>query len=308
MRNSFSIAILVVIAVLLLFSCNTGQKEDTLAISNPISTSEPAPVESRNLSQEFKDYWYTGTAEITSYRLMQERYGELREGTAVNIFVTEDFLPEVQVKADRSAPTNIPVLKFNATKKYLTGIYPYSVMTSSFYPVQQKDHALKVSHSMQEWCGHVYAQLNNRNNGYEVEAHSYFEGEADQELKLPTVWLENELWNLIRINPEELPTGNIEILPSFEFVRMSHKKLTEVLATATLEKGDELTTYTISYPDLNRTLSIQFTNDFPYAIESWEETHPNGLRTTAEKIKRLKAPYWGQNSNKYVHLRDSLGL
>eukprot|EP00179_Madagascaria_erythrocladioides_P009082 CAMPEP_0198312098 /NCGR_PEP_ID=MMETSP1450-20131203/3609_1 /TAXON_ID=753684 ORGANISM="Madagascaria erythrocladiodes, Strain CCMP3234" /NCGR_SAMPLE_ID=MMETSP1450 /ASSEMBLY_ACC=CAM_ASM_001115 /LENGTH=291 /DNA_ID=CAMNT_0044015033 /DNA_START=17 /DNA_END=889 /DNA_ORIENTATION=+ len=291
MRNSFSIAILVVIAVLLLFSCKNAQKEDVLAITDTETYKTPASVPNRNLSQEFKDYWYAGSAEITSYRLMQERYGELREGTAVNIFVTEDFLPEIQVKADRSAPTNVPILKFNGTKKYLTGIYPYSVMNSTFYPVQQKDHALKVSYSMQEWCGHVYMQLNNR-NGYEIESHSYFEGEADQELKFPTVWLESELWNLIRISPEELPTGNFEILPGFEFARMSHKKLEVAEASATLEKENGLSTYTLSYPKLNRTLSIQFTSDFPYAIESWEESHPNGLTTTAEKIKRMKAPYW----------------
>ena len=40
---------------------------------------------------EFADYWYRGQAEITSYDLEQARYGELRSGTAVLVFVTEDF-------------------------------------------------------------------------------------------------------------------------------------------------------------------------------------------------------------------------
>ena len=44
---------------------------------------------SLDLSQDFKDYWYDGSAEISSYQLYQERYGEMREGTAVMIFVTE---------------------------------------------------------------------------------------------------------------------------------------------------------------------------------------------------------------------------
>ncbi|MGB2691994.1 MAG: septum formation inhibitor Maf, partial [Thermodesulfobacteriota bacterium] len=42
-------------------------------------------------SEEFKAYWYDGKAEITSYKLEQARYGELHEGYAVMVFVTEDF-------------------------------------------------------------------------------------------------------------------------------------------------------------------------------------------------------------------------
>ncbi|GAL73363.1 hypothetical protein [Jejuia pallidilutea] len=114
------------------------------------------------LSQQFKDYWYAGTAEISSYELNQARYGENREGTAVLIYVTEDFLPEIQVKANNQNTTNIPILKLNATKNFNTGIYPYSIMQSTFYPVANNQHALKVSSSMQEWCGQMYAQLNNK--------------------------------------------------------------------------------------------------------------------------------------------------
>lgn len=293
--------------MILLLSCNSNRKDNTLALSDTPINSEITTSKTRTISQEFKDYWYAGAAEITSYQLSQERYGELREGTSVNIFVTEDFLPSVQVKADRSAASNVPVLKLNNTKKYLTGIYPYSVMTSTFSPVHEQSHAIKVSHSMQEWCGHIYVQLNNR-NGYEIEGHSYFEGEADQQLKLPTVWLENELWNLIRISPEELPTGDFEILPSFEFARMSHKKMAPAKATGTLTQNDGMSTYTVSYGELNRELSIQFNSGFPYTIEAWQETHPNGLTTKAEKMKRIKTAYWGQNSNKHLFLRDSLGL
>ena len=45
-------------------------------------------------------------------------------------------------------------------------------MTSTFNPVNSKEHALKVSNSVQEWCGHVYAQLNNKK---EFEIISVFE-------------------------------------------------------------------------------------------------------------------------------------
>jgi len=288
-----------------LFSCNSSEK-DTLAVHSEIKT-ETNTSKSRALSEDFKEYWYAGTAEITSYKLTQERYGELREGTSVNIFVTEDFVPNVQVKANNTASKNIPVLKLNHTKKYLTGIYPYSVMTSIFSPVQTSNHPIKVTHSIQEWCGHVYVQLNNRKK-FEIKAHSYFEGEADQEIDLPKNWLESDLWSRIRINPEELPTGNFTILPSFEYFRMSHKEIATHSAIGSLVKGDSISSYTLSYSDLDRELKIYFSSQFPYTIERWEETHANGLKTTAEKMKRMRSAYWGQNSNKDLRLRDSLGL
>ncbi|HET8735298.1 MAG TPA: septum formation inhibitor Maf, partial [Pricia sp.] len=164
------------------------------------------PTQKKPLSDTFKKYWYAGEAEITSYRLQQARYGETRDGKAVLIYVTEPFLPEVQVKADEPHHKNVSVLKLNATKKYLTGIYPYSIMTSTFYPVHDNQHAMKVAFSSQEWCGQVYAQLNNRDQ-FEVLSHSYFQGEADQHLKLEKTILEDELWNKIRIDPTSLPIG-----------------------------------------------------------------------------------------------------
>lgn len=301
---------LLVTTLWLFAACNTSEK-DTLAVT-PITigaetNQETKTSKARNLSEDFKNYWYGGTAEITSYKLTQERYGELRDGTSVNIFVTEDFLPKVQVKANNYSEENVPVLKLNNVKKYLTGIYPYSVMTSTFSPVNTNDHAIKITHSMQEWCGQVYIQLNNKKS-FEIAAHSYFEGEADQEIIMPKTWLESELWNRIRINPEELPTGEVTMLPSFEYFRMTHQKITAHKASGNLVKRDSISTYTLSYKELNRELKIYFSSDFPYTIERWEETHANGLKTTAEKMKRLITAYWGQNSNKYLRLRDSLGL
>lgn len=261
----------------------------------------------RALSEDFKAYWYNGTAEITSYQLSQERYGELREGTAVNIFVTEDFLPKEQVKADTHSEENISVLKLNQTKKYTTGIYPYSVMTSIFTPVNTKGYALKVSHSMQEWCGQVYVQLNNHKD-FEIMLHSYFETEADQVFDIEKTWLESDLWNWIRINPDELPVGEFSMIPSFEYFRMSHKEISAHQATASIMVGDSISKYSVEYPTLKRKLKIYFSSEFPHTIERWEETHANGQVTSAGKLKRINTPYWQQNSTKFAHLRDSLGL
>jgi len=266
------------------------------------------------LTEAFKKYWYAGEAEITSYQLEQARYGEMRKGKAILVFVTEDFLPKKQVKADQQNPNNIPVLKLNQTKKFNTGIYPYSIMQSTFYPVSDTSHAVKISSSMQEWCGHVYAQLNNRKK-FEITSHSYFQNEADTNFLLDKAILENEIWTKIRINPNNLPQGDIKIIPSFEYTRLRHKEIKAYAAKASIEKQGTNSVYNITYPQLNRSISITYTNSFPHQIESWTETFKSGfgpnakeMITKATKIKQIKSAYWDKNSNKDEILRKELGL
>lgn len=296
-------------------SCTEKVKSNPKDVAmNPELEKPMAENPKKVLSQDFKKYWYAGKAEITSYRLEQARYGEIREGKAVLIYVTEPFLAEKQVKADGSNPDNIPVLKLNSTKKYLTGIYPYSIMGSSFYSVYDNQHAVKVSTSVQEWCGQVYAQLNNRNK-FEVVSHSYFEKEADQHLELEKTHLENEIWNKIRIDPDNLPVGDFKIIPSLEYIRLRHKEMKSYDATCTLTNDGGLSSFEINYPGLQRTLTINFSTAFPHTIESWQEVYKSGfgpnaklMTSKATKINSLKTAYWGQNGNNDVFLRDSLGL
>lgn len=302
------------LSVFLAGSCEEKAKEsrDEIALNENTKTVVEKP--KKKLSQEFKEYWYSGQAEITSYALEQPRYGQMREGHAVLVFVTEPFLADKQVKADARKSDNIPVLKLNSTKKYLTGVYPYSIMSSSFYPVHDNAHALKVTFSAQEWCGQVYAQLNNRDQ-FEVMSHSYFESEADQNLTLDKVILENELWNKIRIDPKDLPVGDFKIIPSMEYVRLSHKELKSYNAKASLTDNGVESEYLIVYPELQRTLKIKFSTAFPHTIEGWTETLISGygegaktMTSKAKKIKSIKSPYWQRNGNEHVSLRDSLGL
>ncbi len=291
-------------------SCAEEQKEIALGVAPVKTQGNPAAV----LSGEFKDYWYAGEAEISSYQLEQARYGELRDGKAALIFVTEPFVPEKQVKADRPSPENVSVLKLNATRNFLTGIYPYSIMSSTFYPVADNQHAIKLTSSIQEWCGQVYAQLNNRDR-FEVQSYSYFESEGDQDFALDKSSLENEIWTRLRIRPDNLPTGDLEMIPSLEYLRLVHKPVQAYRVRAEMEEGEETHTYTLTYPELQRTLSIRFSSDFPHTIESWSESYPSGfgpsaevLTTRANRINTLKTPYWRQNGNEDVSLRDTLGL
>jgi hypothetical protein len=141
-------------------------------------------------AQDFWSHWGDGQAEMNGYRLKQPRYGAVRDGTAVMIFVTEDFDDAARVKHEgRETPQGdvYPVLKLNHVRDFQTGIYDYNVMTSSFVRVRRGWPLVKVSFSSQEWCGHVWEQLVPRGGRVEDTWHSYFQGEADgsRSLELP---------------------------------------------------------------------------------------------------------------------------
>ncbi|NRD24171.1 septum formation inhibitor Maf [Winogradskyella litoriviva] len=308
-KNLKLIVVLITGSVLSITSCK--ENNSTITETAQISESKVEPLAPKTkLSEDFKDYWYNGEAEITSYKLEQARYGEIKEGTSVLIFVTEDFLPNEQVKANNYDASNIPVLKLNRTKNFNTGIYPYSIMQSTFFPVANNQHAIKISASIQEWCGHVYTQLNNRDN-FEIVSHSYFQGEADTKVNLEKNWTENELWAKLRIDPKSLPVGDINLIPSIESVRLNHNELKAYKATASLNNKS----YIVSYEDLGRTLQIDFNPNFPYDILGWKETTTTGdglsaktLTTKATRLETLKTDYWNKKSNADLGLRKDLKL
>ena len=261
------------------------------------------------LDQEFKNYWFDGTAEITSYELNQYRYCQNRKGSSVLIYVTEDFLPNKQVKANKESSSTLNILKLNRTKNFLTGIYPYSIMTSVFTRLEKKKPLVKISSSIQEWCGQSYIQLNRRGN-LKISSHSYFEGEADQNINLKDNLTEDEIWTLIRTQPELLPKGKILILPSIEYLQLNHKKIKFYEAETSIIEKEGIITYSIIYAELQRKHSISFKKVKPYRIIEWTEydlRFPEQV-TKARIIKTVKLPYWKLNNLGEENYRDSLGI
>jgi len=199
--------------------------------------------EELNLAQ-FKSYWDRGKAELTSYDLEQARYGEIHKGEAVMVFVTEPFSASKQVKLDEPAMPKsdvVNVLKLNMTKKFITGLYPYSMMLSAFTPVNVKTNpnTIKISASSQEWCGHTFTQLNLQDDkSYVAKLFSYFESEGDKEINIKAELLEDEVWARLRIAPNDLPVGNLKVLPGALYQRLRHIELEPVEAKASLEKTE----------------------------------------------------------------------
>ncbi|MDB5049219.1 MAG: hypothetical protein JWO30_2290 [Fibrobacteres bacterium] len=157
------------------------------AFAQPAGPAKPAP------SADFLKYWKSGLAELSSYAITAERYGEMRKAQGVLVFVYEEINADTRIKveSDKTPPAKvIPVLKLNSVLKFTTGVYDYSIMTSVFAGlsgpgVERPFQPQKISFTSQEWCGSVFHQVVPRSKGLVSEIHSYFEAEGDNISILP---------------------------------------------------------------------------------------------------------------------------
>lgn len=294
------------------FSCETSNSED----KDELIITEIVPPQ-----DSFSKYWSSGGAEISSYELEQVRYGESHEGHAVMVYVKEPFSMSKQVKLDdyiSAGDDKVSVLKLNLSKKFLTGIYPYSMMMSTFSPMDGSA-IIKSTTSVQEWCGQTYLQLNLGEAGYDYTGFSYFESEGDVEGKIEQVIVEDQLWTLMRINPDSLPLGEFSMLPSNFFLRLRHQPIEaksvfgklEILKKSAYFSGAHFK-YELSYD--GRTLAVYFGKELPHQIFGWEESYRSGFRdvkmmtTKAKLINTIRSKYWGKNANSDRELRKNLRL
>lgn len=274
-------------------------------------------------AQDFWKHWGDGRAELDGYRLTQPRYGTARAGTAILVYVTEDFSDTLRVKADpdtHPAKDVYPVMKLNAIRHFQTGIYDYKVMTSSFLRVAPGWPVAKVSFSSQDWCGQVWHQLLPKGGRLAGAFHSYFDGEADgtEDLELPAGGVfEDALPVLVRgWNGEVLKPGEsrtVPFLPSLLWARLNHRPLEWTKATISRGAASrwvsvpagrfEVSGYTVEIAD-GRTLGFEIEEQPPYRLV--RQTGPEGEELALKGSTRLA--YWklnGPGGEKYL---KELGL
>jgi len=304
--------LIVLITSLIATSCI--HNSELLHISEAVKL-DPVGTELSLVSTTFNgldsEYWFDGKAEISKYALSQNRYRELHEGEVVLIFVTEDFLTDRQVKNDNYTNKNsVPVLKTNQVRRFATGLYDYSIMTSVFTRADGSATE-KITWSSQDWCGQSFAQLNKKGSQYRLQLRSYFESEGDKDISLKADLLEDELMNMIRINPDLIPTGDIKVLPSVSYLRLSHGAVAARSAMVT-KKALSASEHQISivYPDIQRSVSITYATASPRNILSFKESYPSAFdkqirSTQATKESEIHEAYWKLNkSTDYVRRSD----
>jgi hypothetical protein len=273
--------------------------------------------------QDFWKHWGDGKAELSSYRLSQPRYGSARPGTAVLVFVTEDFADGPRVKSERPSRAGsgiYPVLKLNHIRDFQTGLYDYATMTSVFVRVAAGFPVRKVSFTSREWCGHVFHQLLPQEGRVPGIFHSYFDGEADgrDDLGFPDGGVfEDALPILLRgLSSEYLEAGEsrkVAFLPSLFTSRMTHTRL--AWGEASISRGASAAVVKVPGGSFQAIVYTVAQANGPTTTWAIEAAWPHRLlKRTGEGgeeavlLRTTRQPYWRLNRPGEERLLAELGL
>lgn len=276
------------------------------------------PKRSAGASSAFWQTWGDGKAELSGYTITTMRYGQPRKGKTVLIYVNEPHDRRTRIKDDRAqGDIKLNVLKLNHTLIFDTGIYPYSVMTSVFSPVDVYDkrprfNPSKITLSAQEWCGHVYHKVAPMAGSMRSALRSYFasEGETEETIKVRDGALyEDALLIQLRELDGAFNGGRDwagQLVPTLWATRKAHTALRPVDATITRSEvqvgGKAATRFTLKHSGITRTIDVE--KAAPRRILGWKSS--DGEVATILKTARL--PYWSLNGNGQESYRAQLGL
>ncbi len=272
---------------------------------------------------DFYAQWADGKAELSSYEVVQPRYGALRPGYGVMIFVTESLHQKTFIKVDSPTPEadQFYALKLNHILNFTTGIYDYSLMTSVFSQVAGGRHPFelrRISFSAQEWCGQVFDEAlfsGGQINGY---LSSYFasEGRGAYQLEQPEHFA-SEDHLLIRIRELQGPfmdlgaMRELEILPSFWQLRQAHQphatvpgRIHKAAAEQVVVGEDTLAAVRWELHIGQRQRTLWTEKAYPHRIVRW--TDDDGGR--GELMRTMRVPYWQLQARADEVYRQELGI
>ena len=268
-------------------------------------------------SSAFWDHWGDGRAELSTYEGEVSRYGAMREAEMVLIYVTEPHDRRRWIKDD-DAPDDrrVNVMKLNRLLKFQTGIYPYSVMTSTFAPTADwgrgRFQPTKITLTAQEWCGHVFHGIWPGPDRFMTEIRSYFASEGEHRELVDTP--EQTLYqDALPIQLRELDGSfagggdwSGTIVPTLWHTRKGHTEPQPEEATITRRRAEVDETpvhrFVLSYADVEVTYDIERAE--PHRLVRWQ--HSDGSHLRLKATKRL--PYWQLNRPGDESHREDLGL
>lgn len=294
------------------------------------ATSPQKPVSAKRAVYDAKFWqeWGDGFAEVSTYQLAMPRYGELRDGESILIFVTETFSERQRVKADpgKNPKTDeFPVMKVNWQKNFQTGIYDYSEMLSSFLglaPIGGREAGVltKASFSRQEWCGHMFAQALFDPSRIRVSGTSYFDGDADLgqtlEAKADAVAEDGLLFWARGMAPPFLEPGesrDVPFLTGLRSARDAHQPMAwariNLTRNRTLQRIDvpagefEVEVYSAQLAN-GKSFVYYVEKDMPHRILRWQYSSGE----VAEMVATERMKYWEMNMPGGEDALRSLGL
>ncbi|MBD3420466.1 MAG: hypothetical protein GF398_10145 [Chitinivibrionales bacterium] len=276
-------------------------------------------------ADQFNNLWYDGNAELSTYVLKEKRYGEMRDGVRIMVFVTEPLRLSTKIKPDSKIPDEekIKVIKLNDLRKFVTGVYDYSAMTSVFAAVEEKPDipqgsTVKVASTMQEWCGTVFDRMRRDGDAYQGVLYSYFESEGETTYAFKhqnSVESEDNLWLLVReLQGPILEIGEskqMRLIPSQWHIRKTHTD--HRIVDATLRKERQTTLETAigrkkaivwSWTIDDAVTKVWVEAEYPHKILKFSE--PDGSHGSISAS--VREPYWKLHRNKDLPLRKKLAL
>jgi hypothetical protein len=282
-------------------------------------TGEAAETAPTKASQAFWKAWGDGKAELSGYKVTTSRYGAPRSGRLVLIYVTEPMDRRVWVKDDAGdipAADRVNVMKLNQALTFRTGIYPYSVMTSTFAPVDggspERFTPVKVVLSAQEWCGSVFHKLIAKPGAFQSDLHSYFHKEGDKlsDVTIPAGSLyEDALWIQLRELDGRFAGGKDwsgTIVPSLWSSRKAHTPLAAVNGSIkrseSTRDGSPVTRFVVTIGSVTKTIDVEKAH--PHRILGW--TTSDG--ESASILKTARLPYWQLHDPGGEKYLEQLGL
>lgn len=293
------------------------------AADAPARTSEPARFPSfparptATASEAFTRAWSDGQAELSGYTARVNRYGEMRDAQLVLVYVTEPMDRATWIKDDDApAERRVNVLKLNASLKFQTGVYPYSVLTSVFSPVDryraEPFAPVKISLTVQEWCGHVFHAVWPGEDRYTEQLMSYFanEGERRREVTTPANTLYEDAL-LIQLRELDGPFAggrdwSGSLVPSLWSLRRAHVESAPVSATITRERvtvdGHPVNRFVLRHAGATRTIDVEAEGD--HRVLGWRGSDGEEVRL----LRSARMAYWRLNHEGDEAQRRLFGL
>jgi len=264
-------------------------------------------------SHAFWAGWGDGLAEVSSYRGTVMRYGAARPAEWVLIYVTEPLDRRTWIKDDDvPAAHRVQTLKLNSVLRFQTGIYPYTVMTSVFSPVDgyfgDRFAPAKITLGAQEWCGHVWAGVWPSSGQFTSRVMSYFAGEGDREARVAVpegALYEDALPIQLRELDGPFASGGDwrgQLVPGLWRTRRDHTELQPVEATITRRTEGDRVLFTLRAGDHERVYEVEASA--AHRLLGWHSSDGDALTL----VETARLPYWDLHDPGEERARSSVGL
>jgi hypothetical protein len=261
-RNNF-LAICITLAVIFAFA----KKATIFQQDKPQTPQQIFTAINHESNATFQNYWKMQGVEQTKFILVED---STVIGEADLSFSLKDF--------GKDQPNGIiKSLSTNFTQKINQENYHYSEITTAITPLNSLiyPHAMAITSSTQSNDVTDFSSFQPQPKSYLFISRNSQNPEKETREISEKIHLEDEIWAKIRMNPDALPQGEFEMIPSLGYWNKIHESpnAQEVKAELkSVEGNPKLKVYSLDYPALRRKLDIIFGAKPPYLIFQFKET------------------------------------